>query len=154
MKNITLLVVSAFLVFNFSMAQKSQEAIDTRIDNMGYWKKMAAKGLVPVAQPIPVKPAEYKGSEINAKSVLTENSTDVPVTNLTNVTESENSIFVDPNNADYILNSNNSTSWSGGTVGSLYGANYFQSANAGITWGGSYQGAGGIIAVTRQRQLV
>ena len=143
MKNITLLIVSAFLIFNFSMAQKSQETIDTRIDNMGYWKKMAEKGLVPVAPVIPVKPEEYKTSKINAKSVLTENSTDVPVTNLTNVTESENSIFIDPNNADYILNSNNSTSWTGSSVGTLYGANYFQSANGGTTWGGSYQGAGG-----------
>ncbi|MEZ5196299.1 MAG: hypothetical protein R2764_07860 [Bacteroidales bacterium] len=39
------------------------------------------------------------------------------------------------------MNSNNSTSHSGSTVGSLYGANYFQSANGGTIWGGSYQGA-------------
>ncbi|MEZ5196298.1 MAG: hypothetical protein R2764_07855 [Bacteroidales bacterium] len=57
---------------------------------------------MPVAPAIPVTPAEYKTSKINAKKLLTENSTDVPVTNLTNVTESENSIFVDPNNADYV----------------------------------------------------
>ena len=140
---------STFLIFGMAMmmgslfAQKNQQVVDTRIDNMRYWTKLAEQGFVPVAPAIPIAPAEYKTSKINAKSVLTENSIDVPVTNLTNVTESENSIFVDPNNADYILNSNNSTSWSGGSVGSLYGANYFQSANAGITWGGSYQGAGG-----------
>ncbi|MCD4696042.1 MAG: choice-of-anchor D domain-containing protein [Bacteroidales bacterium] len=136
------ILIMAFVVQIVS-AQNGKETIDTRIDNMGYWKKMAEKGVIPTSPVIPVKPAEYKTSKINAKSVLTENSTDVPVTNLTNVTESENSIFVDPNNADYILNSNNSTSWSGSSVGSLYGANYFQSANGGTTWGGSYQGAGG-----------
>jgi hypothetical protein len=128
---------------NLLLAQKGQDVVDTRIDNMGYWGKMAEKGLVPVAPVIPVKPAQFTSSKIEARSVLTENSTDVPVTSLTNVTESENSVFIDPNNADYILNSNNSTSWSGGSVGSLYGANYFQSANGGSTWGGSPQGAGG-----------
>jgi len=149
-KLLSLVVLMIFSVSAF--AQKSNVTkskkelstqIDTRIDNMRYWKKMAEKGVIPTTPAIPVKPAEYKTSIINAKSVLTENSTDVPVSNLTNITESENSIFVDPNNADNILNSNNSTSWSGGSVGTLYGANYFQSANGGATWGGSYQGAGG-----------
>ena len=117
------------------------EEFDTRIDNMSYWKKMAEKGLTPYNAQIPIKPAEYKGSLIEAKGIMVD-SPDVPVTNLTNVTESENSVFIDPNNNQYILNSNNSTSWSGGSVGSLYGANYFQSCNAGLTWGGSEQGAG------------
>ena len=67
-----------------------------------------------------------RGSLIEAKGITIADSPDVPVTNLTNVTESENSVFIDPNNNQYILNSNNSTSWSGGSVGSLYGANYFQ----------------------------
>ena len=117
--------------------------IDTRIDNMGYWKKMASLGLTPVNPEIPFKSAEYGSSKINAKSVKTENSPDIPVTNLNNVTESENSVFIDPNNNDHLLNSNNSTSWSGSSVGSLYGANYFYSYDAGLTWGGSQQGAGG-----------
>ncbi|MCF8369025.1 MAG: choice-of-anchor D domain-containing protein [Bacteroidales bacterium] len=146
MKHITLFL-SAILFLAFSVqkvsSQNSKETIDTRIDNMKYWTQKAKEGLVPVSPEIPVKPAEYKTSQIKAKSVLTENSTDVPVTNLTNVTESENSIFVDPSNADYVLNSNNSTSWTGSSVGTLYGANYFQSANTGLNWGGSYQGAGG-----------
>jgi PKD repeat protein len=119
------------------------EQVDTRIDNMRYWNRMAEKGLVPYNAQVPVKPAEYQGSLIEIKGVTIADSPDVPVTNLTNVTESENSVFVDPNNNQYLLNSNNSTSWSGGSVGSLYGANYFQSANGGTTWGGSYQGAGG-----------
>ncbi len=146
MKKFTFLFLIVFMAAisqNTLTGQNSSESIDSRIDNMGYWKQLAKEGKIPVAPVIPFKQAEYKTSKIEAKSVLTENSTDVPVTSLTSVTESENSVFVDPNDAEYILNSNNSTSWSGGTVGSLYGANYFQSADAGITWGGSYQGAGG-----------
>jgi PKD repeat protein len=119
------------------------DQVDTRIDNMQYWMKKAEKGLVPYNQKIPLLPSIYTGSQIQAKGVKTTNSPDVAVTNLTNVTESENSVFVDPNNAEYLLNSNNSTSWSGGTVGTLYGADYLESLNAGITWGGSVNGAGG-----------
>ncbi|MCD4735676.1 MAG: choice-of-anchor D domain-containing protein, partial [Bacteroidales bacterium] len=117
--------------------------VDTRIDNMRYWKKAAELGLVPISPVIPFKQAEPTSGKINAKSVKDENSPDVPVTNLTNVTQSENSIFVHPNDNNYSLNSNNSTSWNGGSVGSLYGANYFYSADGGQTWGGSHQGAGG-----------
>ena len=119
--------------------------IDTRIDNMGYWREKAAEGLVDVAQPIPIPPAKYTGSMIVAKSVMggKDDSPDVPVTDLTNVTESENSIFVDPSDNEHVLNSNNSTSWSGGFAGNLYGANYFLSEDGGLNWGGSHQGAGG-----------
>ena len=119
------------------------DQVDTRIDNMGYWKKKAEKGLVPYSQRIPLRPAIYKGSQINARGVKTTNSPDVPVSMQTDIAESENSVFVDPNNSSYLLNSNNSTSWSGGTVGTLYGANYFQSTTSGLTWGGTPNGAGG-----------
>ncbi|MCX6268477.1 MAG: PKD domain-containing protein, partial [Bacteroidetes bacterium] len=117
--------------------------LDTRVDNMGYWMKQAEKGVTPYNPNIALTPAIFKGTQIRAKGIRTTNSPDVPVTNLTNVTESENSVFIDPNNADYLLNSNNSTSWSGGSVGTLYGACYFQSSNAGIGWVGSASGAGG-----------
>jgi len=119
------------------------EMVDTRIDNMGYWGKMAEQGLVEVAASIPIAPAQYTGSNIDASTVSKEDSPDVPVTDQTNVTASENSAFIDPNDAEYLLNSNNSTSWSGGSIGTLYGANYYQSGDAGLTWGGSPQGAGG-----------
>lgn len=140
-----LLVTSVFTLSGYSQqaSQTKNDKVDTRIDNMRYWKKQAEKGLIPFSQRIPVAPAIYKGSRIKANGVKTTNSPDIPVTNLTNVAESENSVFVDPNNADYLLNSNNSTSWTGSTVGSLYGANYFQSSNSGINWGGSPNGAGG-----------
>ena len=111
---------------------------------MGYWMKKAAEGLIPYNPSIPVKPAEYNGSnKIQIKGVKSITSTDVPVTSLTNVTESENSVFVDPNDFNYILNSNNSTDWDGSQVNGLYGADYLQSADGGLTFGGSVQGAGG-----------
>ena len=140
------------LTFSVGYAQQMKQVsskigihdqLDTRVDNMQYWMKMAAKGYTPYNPNIPLAPAIFNGSQISAHGVRTTDSPDVPVTNLTNVTESENSVFVDPNNADYLLNSNNSTSWSGGSVGSIYGANYFQSSNAGIGWVGSPNGAGG-----------
>jgi PKD repeat protein len=146
---IVLAIIFAWTVGYAQQTKKPQankavsDQVDTRIDNMGYWMEKAKQGLVPYSQPIPIKPAEYTGSKINVKGIKSIESIDVPVTNLTNVTESENSVFVDPNNANYILNSNNSTSWSGGSVGTLYGANYFQSSNGGTTWGGTPNGAGG-----------
>ncbi len=152
-KNLNFFYLMAFLLtFNGVVAQPAKQIqsfrskfglVDTRIDNMGYWKKMAEQGLVPYNPDIPLAPAFYKGSQILAPGVMTVDSPDIPVTNLTNVTESENSVFIDPNNASYLLNSNNSTSWSGGSVGTLYGANYFQSSNAGIGWAGTPSGAGG-----------
>ena len=119
------------------------DRVDTRIDNMRYWMEKAEQGLVPYNPDSPPAPAIFKGSRISAAGVKTTNSPDVPVTNLTDVTESENSVFIDPANANYLLNSNNSTSWTGSTIGTLYGANYFQSANAGIAWTGTPNGAGG-----------
>jgi len=116
--------------------------IDNRIDNMGYWTKMAEEGLVPYNAIVPVKPAEFKGSQINIKSVP-QDSPDIPVTSAGNTTQSENSIFVDPMNNDHVLNSNNSTDWNGSTVNGLYGSDYLYTNNAGDTWGGSISGAGG-----------
>ena len=116
---------------------------DTRVDNLQYWMKMAEKGLAPYNPSIPLTPAVFKGSRIVARGVRTTDSPDIPVTTLTSVTESENSVFIDPGNADFILNSNNSTSWDGSTYGTIYGADYFHSANAGIGWAGSPYGAGG-----------
>ena len=121
------------------------KVIDTRVDAMRYWKQLAEEGLVPVQQKVPTAAAEFTGSIIYAKSVkgTKDDSPDVPVTGATNVSESENSLFVDPSDNENLLNSNNSTSWSGGSVGTLYGANYFTSFDGGLNWGGSAQGAGG-----------
>jgi hypothetical protein len=113
--------------------------VDTRIDNMSYWRRMASLGLVPVAPDYPAPYGNYTGSKLTGKSVLTDDSPDIPVTTV-NSTQSENSIFVDPNNSSSVLNSNNSTPR---PASGVYGANDFWSTDAGNTWGGHVQGAGG-----------
>lgn len=140
MKRTQIFLAFLFIVITIHYSYSQSETVDTRRDNMGYWMKMARKGMVPYNPYVSIPPAEYKGSQIKVNGVKTTDSPDVPVTNLTNVTESENSVFVDPNNNQYLLNSNNSTQ---NPVGSLYGANYFHSGDAGTTWGGSHLGAGG-----------
>jgi hypothetical protein len=69
-------------------------------------------------------------------------SPDVPVTNEpSNSTQSENSIVLNPSNSNVLLNSNNSTPQpSNGTV---KGADALQSSDAGATWSGTVEGAGG-----------
>jgi len=138
------LIISSGNVFSQTDAQRQQDRekanqFNSRVDNNRYWKKMAALGLAKLNGVKPVKPASYTGSEIRAFSVLTEDSPDVPVAG-TSSTQSENSIFVNPNNTENVINSNNSTQ---NPVGALYGANSIESFDAGLTWDGSVQGAGG-----------
>ncbi len=113
--------------------------VDHRIDNMSYWRRMASLGLVPVQPDVRTPLGVYGTSKLVGRAVMTEDSPDVPVTTETS-TQSENSIFVHPQNAQSLLQSNNSTTR---PVGSIYGANAFLSADAGSTWGGSVNGAGG-----------
>jgi PKD repeat protein len=113
--------------------------IDTRVDNMGYWRKMADSGFVYVAPVMSVPPAVFSGSGIHSPLVLISDSPDVPTTTV-NSTQSENSVFVNPTDNQSLLNSNNSTQ---NPVGSLYGADYLESSDGGSTWGGSVNGAGG-----------
>ena len=131
-------------VFSQKEAQHQQEAdraklVNTRVDNNGYWRKMAALGLAKLNTVTPVKPANYVGSDIKAFSVLTDDSPDVPVAG-SNSTQSENSIFVNPNDNQVVVNSNNSTP---NPVSGLYGANSTETYDGGLTWDGSVQGAGG-----------
>ena len=110
---------------------------DSPADNMGFWMEMAKEGIVPYNASFPVKPAEFINSRVKG-GPIDQMSTDVCLWNETGVTESENSVFIDPDNAQYILNSNNSEQ-----SGTFYGSNYIISSNAGQTWSGSKQGAGG-----------
>ncbi len=118
------------------------DIIDYHIDNMGYWMKLARKGLVPYNPKIPIPPAIFKGTTIEADGFITD-SPDVPVTTITATTQSENSVFVDPDNNMFLINSNNSTDWNGSTVSSVLGADYFKSIDAGSTFSGSINGTGG-----------
>lgn len=113
--------------------------VDTRIDNSRYWLKMAEAGYIPFNPEVKVEPGVFAGSKIKAFSVLTDDSPDVPVTDI-NSTQSENSVFIDPNDNLVLMNSNNSTQ---NPVGSLYGANSLFSFDAAETWEGQVQGAGG-----------
>lgn len=150
MKQIRLFLIMIFVmvvsISVYSQKQKKKssvynpyEIVDTRIDNMGYWRKVAAKGLVSVAPNVKVPEAVFTGTRIRSTSVVRDDSPDKPVTT-ENSTQSENSVFVDPTDTDHALQSNNSTQ---NPVGNLYGANYFWTYDFGETWGGSVQGAGG-----------
>jgi len=140
------LVICAAFTMSTALAQDEKIVlppdykVDTRIDNMGYWRKMAELGLVPVQPFSRVPAARYTGSKIYGDGILSQDSPDVPVTTQTS-TQSENSIVADPSNGNWIVNSNNSTPQP--STGSIYGADWFKSADEGETWTGSIQGAGG-----------
>lgn len=122
-----------------SSKRERQNKVDTRIDQIHYWVEMAEKGYIEFNPDVKAEPAIYTGSKIKSLTVVTEDSPDVPVTDI-NSTQSENSIFVDPSDASIVLNSNNSTQ---NPVGSLYGANDLYSFDNAETWQGEVQGAGG-----------
>jgi len=119
--------------------KENRSKVNTRIDNSHYWVEMAEKGYIDFNPDVKVEQGNYTGSKIKSLSVVTDDSPDVPVTEI-NSTQSENSVFVDPSNPDVVLNSNNSTQ---NPVGSLYGANDLYSFNIGETWEGEVEGAGG-----------
>ena len=139
MKPFTILLISGMV--SISVLAISQEQPNTRVDNNGYWKKMAEKGLTTLNPVVNVPHAKYTGSEIRAVSVITDNSPDIPVAT-GNTSQSENSIFVNPNDIDNVLNSNNSTDTPGFGL-TLYGANDLYSFDGGETWEGELEGAGG-----------
>ncbi|MCE1202857.1 MAG: GEVED domain-containing protein [Bacteroidia bacterium] len=119
--------------------RERRNMVDTRVDNNGYYKRLAQQGLYTLNPDIRTEPAIYTGSAIKAFSVVTNDSPDVPlITGST--TQSENSIFVHPLNSDVVLASNNSTNQSAST---LYGANNLHSFTAGETWQGKIQGVAG-----------
>lgn len=143
MKRFITFLTFAIFTFSTGYSQQSNETpkLDTRIDNNGYWKKAAELGLTRLNPVVNVAPATYTGSEIDAISTITDNSPDVVIIS-GSTSQSENSVFVNPNDPENALNSNNSTSQPGGGL-TLYGANDLYSFDAGLTWDGEVQGAGG-----------
>ena len=116
--------------------------VDTRIDNMGYWQRCAEAGLVPVQPFAPVPPARHSGSKVLLRGVSVIDSPDVCTTNEpSNSTQSENSLAGNPTDANMLLNSNNSTPQP--SNGSVKGADAMKSLDAGQTWSGTVEGAGG-----------
>lgn len=102
-----------------SSEREAKNKVNTRVDNLDYWVEAAKKGYIDFNPDIKAKPAVFTGSKIKAFGVVTEDSPDVPVTEI-NSTQSENSVFVDPANSEILLNSNNSTP---NPVAGIYGAN-------------------------------
>lgn len=142
MAGLVILSLPAFAQSNANQSDPDEPVvIRTEVDNMGYWMKLANMGLVPYNQPVPVPPAEFKGSSVESTD-FTSDSPDVQITG-TNTTQSENSVFVDPEDATHVLNSNNSGDWSGSTVNNFYGSDYWNTYNSGLNWSGSTAGAGG-----------
>jgi hypothetical protein len=113
---------------------------DTRVDNMGYWQRLAELGLVPVQARIRAARPVQKSSVLMAPGLLSGDSPDIPVTETYSL-QSENSIFADPSDPDQLLNSNNSHP--APYIGSQYGADALTSADGGQNWEGTVQGAGG-----------
>jgi hypothetical protein len=136
------LFIAGFNAFGQDAAQTNQgqtqnPQMNTRVDNISYWTKMAKLGVVPFNPNTPSKPAQGVPTK-NGKGLTDQMSTDIVVVDEAGVTQSENSVFVDPNNNQHLLNSNNSRSSSG-----FQGADYFNSADEGQTWTGSKNGVGG-----------
>ena len=131
-----LLAMIAMPLFMAAQAQLSLDKLDTRVDNNGYWKEAAKRGLTKLNPEVTVPKAKFTGSEIRALTTTTENSPDVII--ISGTPQSENSVFVNPNDPENAMNSNNS-----GGSGGFYGANDVFTINAGETWEGEVQGAGG-----------
>jgi hypothetical protein len=141
----TFKILFTLLTFSFlSAALLAQQPLqfdklNTAVDNMGYWKAAAEHGLTAPNPQRSVPAAIFTGSEIRAVSVLTDDSPDVVLIS-GSTSQSENSIFVNPNDENNPLNSNNSTNQPSGGI-TLYGADYLYSFDAGESWEGSIQGA-------------
>ncbi|MFA8451034.1 MAG: GEVED domain-containing protein [Bacteroidales bacterium] len=144
-----------FLLFSFSLLfsanvfaqseallEKRKQEKDQRpvewVDNNRYWKKMAKMGKATLNPEVKVPQAVFTGTNLKARSLKNYNSPDVVLHDKTTY-QSENSICIDPNNPNIVLNSNNSTD---APVTTIYGANAFISKDKGKTWGGQKEGAG------------
>jgi hypothetical protein len=132
---LSLIIFSFMSIQLFAQIPLNLDKLNTAVDNMGYWKAAAEKGLTVPNPRSSVPPAIFTGSKIRAVTVLTDDSPDVLITN--NNPQSENSMFINPLDETNVLNSNNS-----GDGGSFHGADYLYTFDGGSTWNGSIMGAG------------
>ena len=152
MKKRYILIVALFFCSLFSYAQRlsslpeitpaGKGIVVPYADNIGYWKNMVRLGYVRPQKPIPWVAPKPGSSWIRVTGIPPQDSPDVPVTDNTAVTQSENSVFIDPMDEDNVLNSNNSTNWYQGTVTYSFGADSYASSDDGLSWLGSSEGAG------------
>ncbi|MEI6456025.1 MAG: T9SS type A sorting domain-containing protein [bacterium] len=116
--------------------------VDTRIDNIGYWKEMVKMEYVIPTPRNSVPKGRFTGSIIMAPGITPQNSPDIPVTDSLNTTQSENSIFIEPENEEGVLSSNNSTDWIGNYAENSWGADALFSGDYGQSWEGALLGTG------------
>jgi len=129
MSHLRLWIVAQVLIAILAGTLYAQEQkIDSRIWSISYWQKLANQGLVETAPDLPVPEAAYTGKKTGIPGVSFENTTDIPIIDDPNTTQSENSVFVHPLNVNKALNSNNSTT---NPVSLLYGADYWITADGG-----------------------
>jgi hypothetical protein len=148
--SLTLLFILSFLSmeaqlhrFSPGVTPAGKGKVNTKIDNMGYWQHMVKLGYVTPNPKVTIPKAVSTGSRVSAKGILTQDSPDVCVTGTESITQSENSIYINPENDGEVLNSNNSSDWNGSVVSFVYGSDALLSEDAGISWAGDPGGAGG-----------
>lgn len=125
------------------ITESGKGRVNPMIDNIGYWSRMAKLGYVEADTVSFFPPPRFSGVAVKASDLPPQDSPDVPVTGESDVTQSENSVFIDPYNEFHVLNSNNSSSWDGGFAGIPYGANAVWSLDEGMTWQGFTNGVNG-----------
>ncbi len=130
------------LIFVTAAFGQNKQQVNPKIWSKVYWQKVAKEKGVVAKPPSPsLFKTVFTGSKINSLRVLVDDSPDVVIPpNASNNSQSENSIFVDPNNPDNVLNSNNSSTW---PVTQIFGTSGFTSADGGQTWAGQTGGTGG-----------
>ncbi|MDC8002863.1 T9SS type A sorting domain-containing protein [Aureisphaera galaxeae] len=128
MKRYIFLIIIAQLLSVHSLY--SQEKVDYRIDNWRYWKEKAEQGVIPFNPDTPPKPPIYVGEKNRMMD-----SPDIVLLTGKGITQSENSVFVNPDDNQSVLNANNST------IGSTrLGTNALFSFDGGVTWIGDENG--------------
>ncbi len=116
----------------------AQVKVNPIVDNIRYWMEMVELGLVAPNPEIEIPVSRYKGTQIETP-YSSASSPDVPLITLGVNTQTENTVFVNPTNNQYVLNSNNSI---GGAV-SPGTANALISVDGGANWSGSINAVGG-----------
>jgi len=122
-----------------NLLRNPSQHYDNRADNMAYWRYIARMGYVNVAPDKPTEPAVYKGFRIESRNLGILDSPDVVIVE-GGTSQSENSVFIDPNDNERLFNSNNSSDF---PVNVLFGADNYTSDDAGQNWEGEIYGAGG-----------
>lgn len=129
-----LYILFSFLIPFCAFTQTSE--VDTRIDQMRYWMRLAAEGKVPYNQPLP----EVKSiRRLDISTPWGQLSPDVRLGDKKS-TQSENSVTAMPGESNLFLSGNNSSDH---PVTWLFGSDAFVSDDGGGSWKGKSEGVAG-----------